>query len=274
MRSLLAALVFALSAAAGAQPHRERPEPPPDPAFDAPAHDAGPLRERIRARLEQTVAQEGALRDALAALDRGEDPRTVAQDLFRRAHDEREPGPPPREVTLDELTPEKRQEILAFVREVMPQLGARVDRELDENPDRADEIFLRLAPRVLPQIELRAKDPEMFDLRAESMRLDWRIRQAALRAHEAPDADREVAVDALRALVGERIDLTLRERALMIDRFEARLAEMRAELETDRANRDALVNEKVRELERPAPRGERPRRRDDAPQRREPRPRP
>ena len=213
------------------------------------------MRERVEARLAEVRKEEALLQDALRSLDNGEPPAGVLRDAMRGAREERVgrwgEGPPEREVDLEDLTPERRAEILAFVNETTPQLGERIARELEDNPDRADAIFMRLAPRVLPQIELRERDPELFDLRAASMRLDWQIRAAAIGMRRADEGEPKAeARDRLKALIAQRVDLTMKERALMIDRFERRVASMREELAQERERRDSIVEEKLGEIER------------------------
>lgn len=204
------------------------------------------LRERIESRLAEVRSEEATLEDALAALDDGAPAQEVVRDIFRdrRRDDDRH------EITDADLTPERREAMLAFLRETAPPLADRVERELEENPARSDEIFRRLAPRVLPQIELRERDPELFDLRAKAMRLDWRIRQAAWRSRFGEEAERESERRRLESLIAERVDATLEERALMLARFEKRIETMRAELDAERERREQIVAEKIAEIER------------------------
>lgn len=237
-----------LAGEAGAQPRRDTPPPPQ-------AESADRMRERVEARLREIRNEEAILQDALHALDKGEPPAGVLRDVMRAARDERferfGDGPDERPVDLAELTPEKRAAILNFVRETTPQLAERIEGELEENPDRADAIFLRLAPRVLPQIELRERDPELFDLRAASMRLDWQIRAGAMAMRRAQGEQATADARArLKGLVAQRVDLTITERALMIDRFQRRIASMREELAGERERRDAIVDKKLSEIER------------------------
>ncbi len=212
--------------------------------------DGENLRERLEARLAETRREEAALQNALEALDRGEPAPQVVRGLMRDPREQRGFGDrdaQDRSIDPAELTPERREQILNFLRETAPPLAERVERELRENPDQADRIYGRLAQRVIPEIELRERDPEMFEIRLQSMRLDWRIRQAAFRSRNNQDGEGR---DALLALVRERVDLTIRERAMMLDRFEKRIERMREELDAEMSRRDEIVAEKVDELER------------------------
>jgi hypothetical protein len=232
-----------LGTPAMAQPDRR----PDDAPRLAPRMDGEGLRARLEARLAETRREEAALQEALTAIDNGEPPPQVMRDLMR---DSRERGGEDRPIDPAELTPERRAQILNFLRETTPQLADRVERELRDRPDQADRIYARLAPRVIPQIELRERDPELYGIRADSMRLDWRIRQAAITARNAPASARAESRGVLLALVRERVDLAIRERALMLDRFEKRIEGMREDLQSERDRRDEIVAEKVDELER------------------------
>lgn len=246
----VAAMPLGAPGPALAQPARHAAPPGERPADGALSPDR--VRDRIESRLSELRAEEAMLQGALKELDSGEPPMRVARELFRHAREERagpfEGGPDDREVDPAELTAEKRAAMLAFLRDATPQLAERVERELKANPERADEIYLRMAPRVLPQMELRERDPDLFDLRAKSMRLDWQIRAAAVRLRGTEGDERDAARESLSALVRERVDLTLRERALMLDRFERRLADMRKGLADERARQDQIIAEKVDEL--------------------------
>lgn len=256
-----------------AQPRREGPPP-------TQAESAERMRNRVEERLEEIRKEATILEEALRAIDEGEPPMRVLRDLVR---EERDQGvgrfgdrDDEREIDIADLTPERRAEILNFVKEMTPTLGERIERDLRDNPERADMIYMRLAPRVLPQIELRERDPELFDIRAESMRLDWQIRGAAIGMRRAEGEEAGPARERLKSLIGQRVDLTMKERALMIDRFEQRIATMREELAKERERRDAIVEEKVADIERGemrGPEGERrggpPGRRDDGPDRRD-----
>lgn len=232
---------------AAAQPDRARVGAPS-------ATDISPerLRARIESRLTELRAEEASLESALRSLDEGAPPPRVVREFF---HEQRR-GDAPREITDEDLTPQRREAMISFLRDTTPLIAERVERELANRPEQADAIFRRLAPRVLPQIELRERDPELFDLRARAMRLDWRIRQVAGKARSGD----EEALDELESLIAERVDATLEERAVMLARFERRIESMREDLESERNRRDGIVAEKVAEIQRGPARDAQPRR--------------
>ena len=281
MRHLAALLAcITLSAAAVAQPARpearrqgpapaqQRAEDAPPPAPPAPPTPASPpamtaeaLRERLDRRLLELQQEEAAIVRAQSELQRGVAPgevmRTLMRDRAFTAVERFRDGPGPRgqeEHAEVEYDPQRLREMMRFLRETAPQVAERIEAEILDNPDRAEQVYRRMAPRMLPQMEMRERDPEMFSIRAESMRLDWQIRQVAQsvrRVNAASDAPAEESarVNAiLRELVAKRVDIAQRERALMIDRLEQRVASMRADLTTSAADRDSEVDQKVREL--------------------------
>lgn len=272
-------------ASAAAQPGREGPPPARDRSEDAtlpgPATmSADALRERLERRLLELQQEEAAIVRAQAELQRGASPGEVMRGLMRDrafgAAERLRDGPGPRgaqEPAEVEYDPQRLREMLRFLRETAPQIADRVEAEIVDDPERAEQVYRRMAPRMLPQMEMRERDPELFTLRADSMRLDWQIRQAAQRvqrvrsANQPPAGELDAANNALRGLIAQRIDLTARERAVMIDRLERRVAEMRRELEESPRGREEQVEQIYQEVldqesrrsRQPGPRGRVPR---------------
>ena len=270
--TLLAACAAALAcSAAFAQPGgrdqaRRSGQPTPAAAQEqpslAPAINAEILTERLDRRLAEIQKEEAAITRAKAELGRGAPVGEVMRSLMRdrvfamgermregpgaHAHDE-----PAQNLEYDA---QRLREMMRFLRDTAPQIAERVEAEILDNPDRAEQVYRRMAPRLLPQMEMRERDPEMFSLRTDSMRLDWQIRQAAQRVQRlsgaaSPPAEEVARANtALRDLVEQRVDIANRERALMVDRLEQRVASMRAELKESADERDAEIDQKVREL--------------------------
>lgn len=278
MRHLAALLAcITLSAAAVAQPARPEPRrqspaqaqqraedatPPAPPASASPpAMTAEALRERLDRRMLELQQEEAAIARAQSELQRGVAPgevmRTLMRDRAFTAAERFRDGPGPRgqeEHAEVEYDPQRLREMMRFLRETAPQVAERIEAEILDNPDRAEQVYKRMAPRMLPQMEMRERDPEMFSIRAESMRLDWQIRQGAqrvqrLRAAQSPPAGELDAADAaLRDLISQRIDLTARERTIMVERLERRVAEMRRELDASPQSREAQVGQIYQEV--------------------------
>lgn len=257
------ALVCSVAFAQPGRADQRRPDAPArEPDALAPAINPEILVARLDRRLEEIQKEEAAITRAKAELGRGAPVGEVMRSLMRdrvfamgermrdgpggRAHEE-----PAQNLEYDA---QRLREMMRFLRDTAPQIAERVESEILDNPDRAEQVYRRMAPRLLPQMEMRDRDPEMFALRADSMRLDWQIRQMAQRvqrinaASNPPAEESARANEALRELVAQRVDLAQRERALMVDRLEQRVASMRAELKESAADRDAEVDQKVREL--------------------------
>ena len=285
-RTLATRLVAAVTLACVAGPAGARAEdtPPADPPLFGDEGglgtlDAQELRSRLELRLEQADALRARLAEMIDALDRGECPDEVLGPVGRRLLERRLGempglgpaglrhraglGPPPGGAEVD------LEEVRAFIDEHLPLLAARLEEAEGVDPERAERMLSRMAPRLGEIMLARDEDPAFARLRLDEMRTGMDILGATRSFRQARESggDLDAARAELRALVERQVDLRLRLERHRIDRGRADLAEAEARLAEQQARREALVEEHLsrivdRALQRPGPGDHRGRRRD------------
>lgn len=181
---------------------------PTDPAL---------LREFLSRRLGELERSQARMRDALAALDRKEDPEQIVKNLREGMREglrdnlrpRRQDGPggpegpgadrgPDRGPDGDKreasapspmseimppigggprLSPDERQRVRDFIAQHKPEINARIDELAGKNPEMADRLTDGLGARLKGLRDLRERDPEEFDLRVEELKNSLEILQ-------------------------------------------------------------------------------------------------
>ncbi len=234
----------------------------------------GATEDRMRARIEQALTknreQEARLEEALAMLNRGEPAEQIAAHMREGLADG--PGPegrPSRGPGGDgpgagrfgagrfELTDERAERLLSLLEEVNPRLHERVQRIWETDREKGRQALLRAAPRLIPLIELRERDPEAFEMKMEELRNGRQIFDLLREVRDAkPDELTQARLDQIRAelvgLVGHQFDLRARHGLQEAERLSRRLERFQAELEERATNRDGHVQQRADELLRRA----------------------
>lgn len=207
---------------------------------------------RLEHRLQELEREQKRVREAIARLKQGESPSEVLPDLQdeprgRAGGDRVGPSmqPGPRERGRDGITFE---DFLAMVRERRPEFAARLEAIRERDPEKFDRHFDERSTRWRELVALYDQDPDSFDNRMRFLQIESEIQQTARRARGASDEDREKAVAALRALVGEQFDL--RRSAIVQQHQDAKeyLARVEASLERIDANREDLIERRIQGL--------------------------
>ncbi len=293
MRAMWLTLVAATIGASPAWAQDEGVPPPPPPAAESrearqPERDEA-IRRELRDRLAWTERQQARITRAMKILEEGgsrEDLFALLRDIresaeraaFRpddgagRRGPRGETGPPgpdgggpgrpgdPQPVTL---TPEQRAEILALVKEHMPEMYARLESLREKDPGAEDRIVSRFAPMFLDFLELREADPIAADLKIREFQTGAAIMRAigevrAAKFAKEPDSERlRTAVADLRSRIVDQIEIRLAVHEHEIATIRERLARAERELAEERSKRDTLVEEKVDQILRDLDRRER-----------------
>jgi len=150
---------------------------------------------------------------------------------------------------LDEQQMAGAVEVLKAMR---PDLAERISLAMAENPERVREMVMREYPRLRYMIALKRRDPKMFDLRAEDIRLAYQSQQLAEDIRKLDQAEnverREAAQAQLAQLLKEHYEVRHRLRELEIVRLEQRLEQLREELDERAARREAIIRQRLQEL--------------------------
>ena len=251
---------------------REQRQPERDEAIRRELRDRLAWTERQQARitramkiLEDGGSREdllGLLRDIRESAERAAFRPEEGQDRGRRGP-RGEPGPPgpdgggpgrPGEPQPVTLTPEQRAEILALVKEHMPEMYSRLERMREQDPNVEERIAQRFAPMFLDFLELKKSDPIAADLKIREFQAGAAIMRAigevrAAKFAKETDAERlRKAVDDLRSRIVEQVEIRLAVHEHEIATLRERLARLERELSDERAQRDSLVDRKVEQI--------------------------
>lgn len=286
---LAAAAALLIAGSSWAQPERRQergrdraPDRPAQqdqpPSADRPGLEQSPvdpekLKDELTRRIEETKHTQARLEQALARLNEGGDPAEVRRDTMpgrfrdrlRRGRedgngldrpgdmqDDRPRGPQGPGPKGDRtLTPEDRERLLAFLEQHMPRIASRFREAIKENPQLADGLLNRLAPKFRELQATEHSQPELFKLRVDDVRAAMTLQEVArswrpkLRDQNATDDDKRQAREAVSNAVATQYDarVALREHELKV--LENRIADAKREIDDMGARRDQRIGEEV-----------------------------
>lgn len=258
---------------------QDRPPPEDREAMGQPPIDREKLKEELTRRLEETKRTQARLEQALARLNEGGDPAEVRRetmpgrfrDRLRRGGRDNapgldrpidaprgEPGNPPRgpqgpgpKGDRAALTPEDRERMLKFLDEHMPRIGARFREAIKDNPQIAEGLLNRLAPKFRELEATEHSQPELFKLKVEDVRAAMTLQETArswrvkLRDKNATDDDKRQAGEAIRGAVAAQYDARAALREQELKMLENRIGEAKREIDDMHAKRDQRINDEV-----------------------------
>jgi hypothetical protein len=277
--------------------------------------DPAAMKARLERRLEEVTREQTRIREALEKLSKGEaigelergmqpgrrpgrfdgprGERPEGQDEDRgprggKPDGPRDEGRPERGPHTDggksdsmrgEPSPEEREQMMAVLREAMPGLAKRVEEAQKTDPEAGRRLLGRWAPRLREAIQLREREPKLFELRVSELREGWKVLEAARNArdlartsHDGEDkvAERRAkAQEELKSALAGQFDARLALQSHEVQMLSKRLEELNKRLAEQRASREdriketaeRILNDKDLPLEggegRP-PRGEKP----------------
>lgn len=262
-----------VSTGAGAQSAPADAPPPPAEASTAPdGADRARLRESLERRREMTAAMQARLEDAIGRLDRGEPidaelaegrgfmPEMVGDGAggprWQRGvrQDARDSGGPVRADGGDAPSVEEIRRLRAFIDENLPVLAERLRNVEQHDPQAAPRMIGRIAPRLREAFEARERSPEVFRLRVQELEQGFQLLDAARRTRrvvetEGPESAAAVEAKArFRELAGAHFDTQVRLQNAEVADLEARIAELRAEIDRKTTHRDEEIDARVEDV--------------------------
>lgn len=142
------------------------------------------------------------------------------------------------------LTDAERDSMMTFAREKLPRMAHRIDQLRQTDPEMADRIMLRLAPRV--REVLATRDADLAALRLEELQtgavvLDQvRVLREAMKAQD-PAATESAKAELRTALVAQfdaKVNLQQHEVTMLNKRIES----LRADIQKRQAAKDDFIN--------------------------------
>jgi hypothetical protein len=140
------------------------------------------------------------------------------------------------------LSDEEREQVRAFMAEHFPERYEEI-LELQQNEERLEMHMGRIMPEMMRLRELSERDPQVFDMRVQELRGEFRLRQIArqLRFREG-GVNRKELEDEARALIEQQFDLRQHRMETEIVRLEQKIEQLRSGLEDRAAKRDMEID--------------------------------
>lgn len=208
------------------------------------------MKKRLQKRLEDIEKQKERLHKAIERLDKGDAPGEVMQNLGEAAMAERATRPPGGE----KPSPEDRAKTIDQIKEVNPELGARVEAAFKNYPALAERTLGRLGGHTPDVKALKERDPELYELRSKELvaTLDIMDRSKKLLdllpAHALDSKEVQAARVELREAVGRQFDARTQMQARDLKNFEQRVTKLRKELEERDTKRTEQVERSTDEV--------------------------
>lgn len=150
------------------------------------------------------------------------------------------------------LTPEEVDLALRTMREIDPAHADEFDRMREQDPERVPRELRERFPRIREFLALHRYDRPMFDLRVQDLKLARESRDLSKRINDARDADADGRADAmedeLATLVERHFDVRQQIRQRELERLEARIAELREQLDERADDKSDLIEAHVERL--------------------------
>lgn len=170
-------------------------------------------------------------------------PRRMERDGERR----RRPGAPDGKM-WERLSDEERESIRAMVAESFPERLEEFEAATSGDQPR-DGRFMRVIGELMRMRELKENDPEMFEVQAAEMRLEFQMRRLAREYRFSEDeAERERLKGDIRKAAAERFDLQGVRMEIEIDQLRAKLDHLQKVIEKRFADRDKSIDRMVERI--------------------------
>lgn len=148
------------------------------------------------------------------------------------------------------LTPEELSEVVAVMKEYDPDVAMRLEEVRKANPERVRQMIAPHLPGLMRLIWLRRSNPELYQLRIQDFRINRESETLGrqLRDVGADPAKTDPLRTQLRAKLIDQFELRQKIRERELEQLEKRIAELRGEIRSRKAARDALIGQRIDQL--------------------------
>ncbi|MBX3362848.1 MAG: hypothetical protein KF912_14205 [Phycisphaeraceae bacterium] len=254
----------------GVQPASQPPVAPARAASDV--NDPARLRESLERRRDVAESMRARLDEAIARLDRGEaiDPGLVeGRAPFGGPDDNWADGPRGARVGRPEgrenpvgrpgeggdvISNEEIRRLRGFIDENLPLLAERLRASERMDPQAAQRMITRIAPRLREALESRARSPEVFRIRVVELEQGFQLLELARRTRRIVETEGAESQEAMAAMASFRehatahFDTQIRLQRAEVAELESRLLELRAEIDRRTSQREAEIDARVEDV--------------------------
>ena len=150
------------------------------------------------------------------------------------------------------LTEEQVGQAIQVLQQIDPEAAAYVEQIREEAPLRVAWALERRFPQIVDFLSLKQRDPAMYELRIEDLRLAHESRRLARRIGMAKEAGKddeaERLTDQLAETLEHHFDIRQQIRERELADLEARVERLREQLEQRADNRDDLIEQRLQQL--------------------------
>ena len=147
------------------------------------------------------------------------------------------------------MPPEMIDRVIAVARDVSPELAAQLAEQCTKSPDEMSQVMRQSARRLVALAVLKERNPDLYAIRVEDVRLQLELRTLgdAYRAAEAAGDATQVAALGVQiaAKVRVQVDIDLKARAQELVALDEQMKAMRDDLVKEQRNTDARVTERT-----------------------------
>ena len=155
------------------------------------------------------------------------------------------------------MSPEMVERVLAVARDVSPELAAQLEKVRSAAPEEMSQAMRQNARRLVALAILKDRNPALYAIRVEDVRLQLELRKLGedfRAATEAGDAAKAAALDAqIAAKVRTQVDVDLRARAQELVALDEQVKSMRDELVKEQRDTEARVAERIEAVRKGQP---------------------
>lgn len=147
------------------------------------------------------------------------------------------------------LSDEEREAIRAMVAEHFPERMEDFEAATSGDETQQRGRFVRVVSELMRLRELKEKNPQIFELQAAQMRLDFQLRRLAREYRfSRDDAQREDLSSEIRKLAAEKFDLQGVRMEIEIEQLQAKLDHLQRVIEERFSDRDNAIDEMVERI--------------------------
>ncbi len=147
------------------------------------------------------------------------------------------------------MAAEMADRIVAVARDVSPELAAEIEKARAESPERMAQSMRQNARRLMGLAVLKDRNPDLYAIRVEELRLQLELRALGEQwraANEAKDAARAQQLSQqIDAKVRAQVDVDLKARAQELVALDAQLKSLREELVDEQRRMAERVAERI-----------------------------
>jgi hypothetical protein len=152
------------------------------------------------------------------------------------------------------MTAEQLEDALEVVAAYEPDAAARLKNLIEENPEDAQRLIQRHFPAVRFLVQLKERDPEMYEMRMRDLKLNresWRaakaLREAKAKDELSWERKRELE-EQVESLVKEHFEVRQAIRERELQKLRDRIEELEEQLDKRSDDRRDLIEQRVEQL--------------------------